>query len=190
MFIVLMGPPGCGKGTQSAKLVELLAIPHLSTGDILRQMAQVESPLGQELAECLEQGKLVSDELIVRLVADRIQQADCKQGCLWDGVPRNVPQAQSLDQVLATSGCAVDVVVAMHVAEEELFNRLLRRAEQEGRSDDNKDTIRRRMDIYNQETAPVLEHYRHQGKLKSIDAVGTPAEVFARIKSVLDQIEE
>ena len=189
MFIVLMGSPGCGKGTQSVKLVELLGIPHLSTGEILRQMAQVDSPSGRELADCLNQGKLVSDKLIVQLVTERMLQPDCQQGCLLDGVPRNIPQARSLDQLLATNGRAVDVAVEMRVDEEELFTRLLRRAEQEGRSDDNSETVRRRMEVYHRDTAPILEHYRRQKKLQSIDAVGTPAAVFERIKAVLNRGE-
>jgi len=185
MFIVLMGPPGCGKGTQSAKLIELLGVAHLSTGDILRQMAQVDTPLGRRVAECLDQGTLVSDELIVDLVAERIKQPDCRPGCLLDGVPRNVPQAQSLDELLATSKTAVDAVVEMQVDEEELFSRLMRRAETEGRSDDNSETVRHRMAVYRRETAPILDHYRQQQKLRSIDASGTPEEVFERIEAVL-----
>lgn len=185
MFIILMGAPGCGKGTQSAKLTEFLDIPHLSTGEMFRQMIQSDSPLGRRLADCVNQGKLVSDELVMELLAERLLQPDCGQGCLLDGVPRNVQQAKSLDGLLAAAGCSVDAAVEMQVPEEELLRRLMQRAKREGRSDDNAETIRSRMQIYQQETSPIVEHYRSQSKLQSINAVGSVEAVFDRVKSVL-----
>jgi adenylate kinase len=185
MYVILIGPPGCGKGTQSKKLVELLKVPHLSTGDMLRAARKSNSPLGKKVAECMDQGKLVSDALIMDIVADRFHKADCDRGCLFDGVPRNVAQAKSIDALLAKSQRAIDCVIELRVDQEELMRRMLKRSEIEGRADDNEETIRNRMEVYKAETEPLIDYYQQRGKVKTIDGIGTPEEVAARIRAAL-----
>lgn len=185
MYVILLGPPGCGKGTQSKRLIQNLQIPHLSTGDMLRQAKSAGTPLGLKVAECIDQGKLVSDELIMDLVAERIQQADCQTGCLFDGVPRTIAQAESLDGMLGKRGVALAHVFELVVDQEELLRRMLERAKVEGRADDNEETIRRRMEVYASETRPLVEYYRQRGKLRSVEGTGTPDDVFQRIANYL-----
>jgi adenylate kinase len=181
MFVILLGPPGCGKGTQSKQLIELLSITHLSTGDMLRAAKSQQSPLGQRVAECIDQGKLVSDELIMEIVGERVAQADCQQGCLFDGVPRTIAQAEALDQLLKERGAEIAHVFELVVDQEELMRRMLKRAELEGRADDTEETIRHRMQVYASETRPLVDYYEQRGKLRKIEGVGTPEEVFERI---------
>ena len=185
MYVILIGPPGCGKGTQSQQLIELLSVPHLSTGDMLRAARKQSSPLGKKVADCMDQGHLVSDDLIMDIVADRLQKPDCGGGCLFDGVPRTIAQAESLDHLLARSERSIDSVVELRVDPEELMRRMLSRAKIEGRADDNEETIRRRMEVYAAETRPLIDYYEQRGKLKTIDGAGTPEEVFARISAAL-----
>lgn len=181
MYVILLGPPGCGKGTQSKRLIDLLEVPHLSTGDMLRQAKSQQSPLGLRVAECIDQGRLVSDDLIMEIVADRIAQPDCAQGCLFDGVPRTLAQAAALDDLLAKRGAAIEHVFELVVDQEELLRRMLDRATKEGRADDNEETIRRRMEVYASETRPLVDYYGQRGKLRKIEGTGTPDEVFRRI---------
>jgi adenylate kinase len=181
MYVILLGPPGCGKGTQSKRLLDLLQVPHLSTGDMLRQAKQQKSPLGLKIAECIDQGRLVSDELIMDLVAERIQRPDCQRGCLFDGIPRTIAQAESLDRLLAQRGASLAHVFELVVDGEELMRRMLERAKIEGRADDNEETIRRRMEVYASETRPLVDYYRQKGKLRSIEGSGSPDAVFQRI---------
>jgi len=181
MYVILLGPPGCGKGTQSQRLIDLLEVPHLSTGDMLRQAKKQQSPLGLRIAECIDQGRLVSDELIMEIVADRIAQPDCARGCLFDGVPRTLAQAAKLDEMLAERGAAIAHVFELVVDREELLRRMLDRAKKEGRADDNEETIRRRMDVYATETRPLVDYYGQRGNLRQIEGTGTPADVFQRI---------
>ena len=186
MYVILIGPPGCGKGTQSRRLVQLLKVPHLSTGDMLRAARSQKSPLGRKVADCMDQGKLVSDELIMDIVADRLHKPDCGAGCLFDGVPRTIVQADSLGQMLAKSDRAIDKVVELRVDPEELMRRMLNRAKIEGRADDNEETIRHRMEVYAAETKPLIDYYEQRGKLNVIEGTGTPEEVFARISAALE----
>ena len=181
MYVILLGPPGCGKGTQSKRLIDLLRIPHLSTGDMLRQAKSQKSPLGLRIAECIDQGRLVSDELIMEIVADRIAQPDCARGCLFDGVPRTLAQAAALDEMLAQRGAAIEHVFELVVDHEELLRRMLERAKVEGRADDNEETIRRRMEVYATETRPLVDYYAQRSKLRGIEGTGSPDEVFRRI---------
>ena len=180
MFVILLGPPGCGKGTQSKRLIELLQIPHLSTGDMLRQAKNQKSPLGLKIAECIDQGRLVSDELIMELVAER-SATRLPGGCLFDGVPRTIAQAEALDELLAQRGAGIEHVFELVVDHEELLRRMLERAKIEGRADDNEETIRRRMEVYASETRPLVDYYRQRGKLRAIEGTGKPDEVFERI---------
>jgi adenylate kinase len=181
MIIVLMGAPGCGKGTQSSRLVTRIGIPHLSTGELLREAKGQPTARAREIAECIDSGRLVSDKLILELVEERLDRPDHRGGCLLDGVPRTLAQARMLEQLFRRRGWTLDHVVALEVPQEELLRRLLARAKIEGRADDTPETIARRMEVYEQETAPLLEFYRDQGRLRRVPAMGDPDEVFQRV---------
>ena len=170
----MLGPPGAGKGTQAAKLADKLQIPHLSTGELFRENIGNGTKLGLEAKRYLDAGDLVPSELTNELVDDRLNNPDTSHGFILDGYPRSVPQAQALHDMLERRGTQLDAVVEFRVAEDELFNRLRSR----GRADDSDDVIRNRMNVYRDETAPLIEYYR--AELKTVDAVGTVDEVFAR----------
>jgi adenylate kinase len=177
--IVLLGPPGSGKGTQAEKLAERLGIPQISTGELFRQNIGDGTKLGLEAKRYLDAGDLVPAELTNQLVDDRLDHADAAKGFILDGYPRSVEQAKALHEMLERRGTDVDAVVEFRVSEDELFQRLKAR----GRADDTEDVIRNRMNVYRDETAPLLEYYR--GQLKTVDAVGTVDEVFARALQAL-----
>lgn len=185
MFIVLVGPPGSGKGTQASRLAEEFSIPHLSTGDMLREARKQSTPLAKEIAACLDAGQLVGNELILRLVEERLGRPDMDRGYLLDGFPRNLVQARMLDEMFQRRGWTLDHVVALDVPQAELIQRLLSRAKIEGRTDDTPETISRRMEVYEEQTAPLLDFYETKGFLHRINAVGTPDEVFQRVKAHL-----
>lgn len=187
MIVVFLSPPGSGKGTQCRRLVDFLGVPHLSTGAMLRESVRAGSALGELAAQYIEHGKLVPDAVMVTLVKDRLEAADCESGCLLDGFPRTVNQAIALDEQLHTLRRRVDVVLEMRVSLEELIRRLVERARQEGRQDDSADTVVRRMEVYDSETKPVLEYYRKLSKLVSIDGMGDSDVVFDRIKEQVKQ---
>ena len=187
MILVLLGPPGSGKGTQSEKLVDCFNIVHLSTGEILRQAVRDDTHLGQQAASFIKNGQLVPDEMVVNLVGHRLAYPDCARGCLLDGFPRSIGQAQSLDRYLEVRGTFVDLVLEIRVDDKELRRRMLERAQKEGRSDDNPDTIAKRFDVYQTATQPLVEYYNQQGKLKTIDGMGSPDEVFQQIQSLVNQ---
>lgn len=188
MFIVLVGPPGSGKGTQAARLVEYLRIPHMSTGVILRVAKQENTPIAAQIAECIDRGQLVNDDLIMQLVEDRLRKADCRQGCLFDGVPRTLNQAARLDELLQRAGTHLSDVIALQVPRGELVRRLTGRSSIEGRADDTPDTIHARMEVYDRQTAPLLDLYQQKGLLRTIDAMGTPDDVFRRIRASLHEV--
>lgn len=190
MRIVFVGPPGAGKGTQAKRVIEHLSIVHLSTGDMLRQARADGTDLGRQAAEYMDSGKLVPDELVVGIVVERIGQPDCAAGCLFDGFPRTIAQAESLDVELQKAGTPVDMVLELQADAEELSRRMLERAKIEGRADDTPETIANRMEVYSQQTAPLLDYYRQQGKLVSVDGMGTPDEVFGRIQAAVDAARE
>jgi adenylate kinase len=170
----LLGPPGAGKGTQAAKLSEKLQIPHLSTGELFRENIDNGTKLGLEAKRYLDAGDLVPSELTNELVDDRLNNPDTAEGFILDGYPRSVPQAQALHDMLERRGTQLDAVVEFRVPEDELFERLKAR----GRADDTDDVIRNRMNVYRDETAPLIEYYNTE--LKTVDAVGSVDEVFAR----------
>jgi adenylate kinase len=172
--IVLLGPPGAGKGTQAEKLSEKLGIPQISTGELFRQNIGDGTKLGLEAKRYLDAGDLVPAELTNQLVDERLDHADAAKGFILDGYPRSVAQAMALHEMLERRGTDIDAVVEFRVSEDELFERLKAR----GRADDTEDVIRNRMKVYRDETAPLLEYY--SGQLKTVDAVGSVDEVFAR----------
>jgi adenylate kinase len=172
--IVLLGPPGAGKGTQAEKLAEKLGVPQISTGELFRQNIGDGTKLGLEAKRYLDAGDLVPAELTNQLVDDRLDHADAAKGFILDGYPRSVAQAKALHEMLERRGTDIDAVVEFRVSEDELFERLKAR----GRADDTEDVIRNRMKVYRDETAPLLEYY--SGQLKTVDAVGSVDEVFAR----------
>ena len=174
MRVVLLGAPGAGKGTQAEKLAEKLQIPHLSTGELFRHNISTGTKLGLEAKRYLDAGDLVPTELTNELVDDRLTEPDTADGFILDGYPRSVPQAQALHDMLERRGTQLDAVVEFRVPEDELLERLRSR----GRADDTDEVILNRMNVYRDETAPLLEYYR--GELRTVDAVGTVDEVFAR----------
>ena len=181
MRLVLVGPPGAGKGTQSEWLADFLSIPHLSTGDMLREAVRQGTDLGKLAAERIEQGELVSDQLVVDLVDERLGKTDCKDGFLLDGFPRTVDQAKMLDDLLDRRKVKLDLVLEITLEEEVLTQRLLNR----GRSDDTADTIKNRFVVYQAETLPLLDFYRDHKILTSIDGDGTREEIADRIRKVI-----
>ena len=186
MLIVFIGPPGAGKGTPSKRLIEHLEIPHLSTGELLREAKAKGSSLGALAAQYMDQGRLVPDPLVLAMVGEKLQQPQFAKGCLFDGFPRTLQQARSLDESLAQRGTPLSMALELRADENELITRMLRRASAERRIDDNPQTIAHRMEVYRQQTAPLIDYYRFRGVLCVIDAMGSPDEVFARIKTAVD----
>jgi adenylate kinase len=181
--LVLVGPPGAGKGTQAAVLSKELGVPHISTGDLFRAHVGGETELGKQVKSYLDAGKLVPDELTNEMVRERLNEADAKNGFLLDGFPRNTGQADVLAQMLAEQGAELDAVLEFAVGEDELVQRLLAR----GRSDDTEDVIRERQQVYRSETAPLLDYYA--SKLLRVDAVGEVDEITARALKALREQE-
>lgn len=190
MRIIFLGPPGVGKGTQSHKLVDSLHIPHISTGEMLREAIREKTELGLKVAAQMEGGRLAADEIVVQLVRQRLAQSDCRNGYLLDGFPRTLPQAASLDLALAVDDEKIDAVLNLTVDQDELFRRLMDRAKKEDRGDDNAETIRKRMEVYDDMTSPLIKYYSEQNVLHRIDGLGSVEEVFARILDVLNKVEQ
>lgn len=183
--ILMLGAPGAGKGTQAEKLVARLGVPHISTGDMLRAAVAAETEVGKRAKAVMESGALVSDEIVTAIAEERLAQADTASGFVLDGFPRTAPQAHSLDGILSRLNVKLDACLALTVDVDAVVERLQRRAEIEGRADDNADSVRRRMDVYEEQTAPLLEHYRSQGLLVEVSGVGEIAEVAAAIEARL-----
>ncbi|MCD9048021.1 adenylate kinase [Luteimonas sp. MHLX1A] len=181
MRLVLLGAPGSGKGTQAARLKEYLQVPHISTGDLLRAEVAAQSPLGLQAKEVMARGDLVSDDILLGMLRDRFSRDDTRAGFILDGYPRNLAQAAALGELLADLGQSFDAAVQLEVDNELLVERLAGRAQAEGRADDNPESVRKRLQVYDQQTAPVIEYYRQQGQLTVIDGVGSLDEVFNRI---------
>ena len=186
--IVIFGAPGSGKGTQSDKLIEHYNLFHISTGDVLRDNIRRGTELGQIAKGFIDQGQLVPDELIIDILAQVLDDNKDKasEGVIFDGFPRTIPQAEALEQLLADRGTQIDAVVGLEVPEEELIKRILLRGQMSGRTDDNEDTARKRLDTYHNQTAPLKAYYEQQGKYRAINGLGSIDGIFELIKEALD----
>ena len=185
MRLVILGPPGAGKGTQAARLAQHYGVPAISTGDIFRSNIAAGTELGAQVQEIVDAGGYVPDEITNTMVRERLAQPDAEGGFLLDGFPRTRAQVDELDKILAQWGQAVDVVAELTVDPDELVARLVRRAHTDGRSDDNEDVIRRRQKVYEEQTAPLTDVYGSRGLLVRVEGVGGVDEVTARLVSAL-----
>jgi adenylate kinase len=190
MRLVLLGAPGSGKGTQAARLKEHLQVPHISTGDLLRAEVAAGSKLGLEAKEVMAAGQLVSDEILLGMLEDRFSRADTANGFILDGYPRNLAQAAALGDLLRRIGQPMDHAVQLDVPTELLVERIAGRAKAEGRADDSPESVRTRLQVYNDSTAPVIEYYRQHGELTVVDGVGSLDDVFNRIVEAIAPVRE
>jgi adenylate kinase len=188
--VLVLGPQGSGKGTQAKLISKTYGIPHIATGDMIREMKELDTPLGHELKAVYDAGNLVDDDLMIRLIEGRLDRGDTLPGFVLDGFPRTMPQAEALDDLLRTLGRDLDLVLEFQVPDRQiLLDRLLERAAKESRSDDTPEAIRRRLELYDRETAPLIEYYRStRGNVVGIHADRPIDEVFTEIRAALDQV--
>jgi adenylate kinase len=188
---VVLGPQGSGKGTQAKKIAATYGIPHIATGDMIREMMQRPTELGAELREVYDRGDLVSDDLMIRLIRDRLDRGDTLPGFVLDGFPRTLVQAEALDDLMSELGRPIDIVFEFQVPDrQQLFDRLLKRAREENRSDDTPEAMQRRLELYDTETAPLVEYYRStRGNVVGIHADRTIEDVFHEIQQALSSVE-
>jgi adenylate kinase len=186
--ILLLGPQGSGKGTQAKLISAHYGIPHIATGDMLREAIAEGTELGRLVEPILERGDLVPDDLMISLIRERLSRPDTGRGFVLDGFPRTMKQAEALDEMLREIGRELSIVFELQLSDDEAVARLLRRAQLEGRADDTPEAVRRRLEIYHQETEPVVEHYRATGNLVGIHADRPIPEVFSEIQAALDHL--
>ncbi len=185
--VIIFGPPGSGKGTQSKNIIEKYGITHLSTGDLLRDEIAAKTPLGKEAKIFIDKGQLVPDEIVIGMISTALEESSRKKGFLFDGFPRTTRQAEALDKLLKLYNTEIDVAILLEVDEEELVKRVLKRGETSGRSDDvSEDIIRDRIVEYRSKTAPVADYYRNLNKVKTIKGVGSIEDIFAAISQTID----
>ncbi len=185
MNVILLGPPGCGKGTQGNLLARELGAPRVSTGDLLRAAVKDGTPLGKRAQSYMDKGLLVPDEVVLGLIEEVLASPEARAGILMDGFPRTTAQADAVATLLQKRGTQVDAVVSLDVPDDELVTRMQGRAAQEGRSDDQPDAFRRRLAVYREQTAPLIDYYRQRGKLKEVPGVGTVEEIARRVREAL-----
>ena len=186
MRLVLLGAPGSGKGTQATRLKEALGVPHISTGELLRAAVAAGTELGKQAKAVMERGELVSDDIVLGMLEERLGQADVGNGFILDGYPRNLAQANALDALLARLQQPVDVAVQLDVGTELLVQRLAGSAQQEGRADDNPESVRNRLRVYSDQTEPVIDFYRQKNRLICVYGVGSVDEVLARVLAAIE----
>jgi adenylate kinase len=187
--IVLFGPPGSGKGTQSEKLIAKYKLVHLSTGDLLRNEITNKTGLGMKAKSIMDKGELVSDEIVIGMIRNKINSNKDARGFIFDGFPRTVAQAGALDKLLSESGYPINLMVTLDVPREELIQRLLKRGEQTGRADDNLQTIENRINVYTSQTAPVIDFYKKQGKYHPVQGVGSIVDIFNGIVKEINSLK-
>jgi len=186
--LILFGPPGSGKGTQSEKIVEKYGLVHLSTGDLLRKERQMKTPLGIEAQQFIDKGQLVPDEVVIGMISSALDANAEARGFLFDGFPRTEAQAEALDKLLELKKSAISLVLFLEVNEDELITRLIHRGKTSGRSDDADENIqRKRQDVYKKETLPVAAHYSKLKKVVNVDGIGTIEEIFNRLSSQIEK---
>ncbi|WDR03174.1 adenylate kinase [Devosia algicola] len=186
MRLILLGPPGAGKGTQAKILVEDYGIPQLSTGDILRSAIAAQTPMGLAAKEVMDRGDLVSDAIVNGIVSERLDQPDCKPGFILDGFPRTIAQAEALTAMLKQKSMDLDAVIEINADVDVLVQRVVSRGKEAGgRADDNEAVLRNRLEVYNQQTAPLVKYYADKGQLKSVDGMAPVEQVTASIKAVI-----
>jgi adenylate kinase len=187
--LVLFGPPGAGKGTQAKILQEKRGLPQLSTGDMLRAAIASGSELGRKVEGILAKGDLVSDEVVISIIAERLKKPDCAKGAVFDGFPRTIPQAEALDKLLAGLSRKIDVVIELKVNDEILLDRVKQRIAQGlSRADDNPETLKNRLAVYHRNTAPLIAYYGKQGKVVTVDGMAPIAEVTKQIATAIDKV--
>ncbi len=189
--IVIFGAPGSGKGTQSDKLIEKYRLFHISTGDVLRDNIKRGTELGAIAKDYIDKGQLIPDDLMVSILADVLDanREQARVGVIFDGFPRTIAQAQALDAMLAERGTGVTAVVGLEVPEEELVQRILLRGKLSGRADDNLETVKNRLDVYHNQTAPLRDYYQKQGLYRAIEGLGAIDDIFGRICAVVDALD-
>ena len=185
MRLILLGPPGAGKGTQAKILVEAHGIPQLSTGDILRAAIQAQTPMGLAAKEIMDRGDLVSNEIVNGIVSERLDADDCTPGFILDGFPRTIAQAEALDGMLVAKGMKLDAVIEMTADVDTLVDRVVHRAKESNRPDDNPEVIRKRLEVYTEQTEPLVAYYKGQGLLKTVDGMAPVADVTAAIQAAI-----
>jgi adenylate kinase len=186
--LILFGPPGSGKGTQSANLLQKYKLQHISTGDLLRDEVSRKTPLGLEAKKFMDQGMLVPDEVVIGMISSKIDETPNVRGFIFDGFPRTKQQAVALDKLLDFKNAPISLVLALEVPDEELTKRILHRAETSGRADDTEEVIKKRVEEYRAKTEIVAAHYDAQGKVERINGLGTVEEIFAALSAEIDKV--